>query len=141
MTDVDRLFSNLFGTFLSTGVKELNAYPPYNIIALSNTETVLEYAVAGFNEKQITVEVENNILRITGSKDNSDVANYLYKGIGTRSFEKRFSLNKNSEVTKAEYADGILSIHIKSATPEINKSSIPITRGERLYLTERDDII
>lgn len=141
MTDVDRLFSNLFGTFLSSGVKELNAYPPYNVIKISDRETVLEYAVAGFNEKQITVEVENNILKIAGSKDNTDVANYLYKGIGTRSFEKRFSLNKNSEVTKAEYADGILSIYIKSSTPEINKSSIPITKGERLYLTERDDII
>lgn len=141
MTDVDRLFSNLFGTFLSSGVKELNAYPPYNIIQVSDRETVLEYAVAGFNEKQISVEVENNILKISGSKDTSDIANYLYKGVATRSFEKKFSLNKNSEVTKAEYADGMLSIHIKSSTPEINKSSIPITRGQRTYLTERDDII
>jgi molecular chaperone IbpA len=141
MTNVDKLFDNLFGTFLASSVKELNAYPPYNVIRVSETETVLEYAVAGFNEKQITVEVENNILKITGTKDTSDIANYLYKGVATRSFEKRFSLHKNSEVTKAEYADGMLSIHIKSVTPESNKSLIPIVKGQRTYLTERDDIV
>jgi molecular chaperone IbpA len=141
MTEVDKLFSNLFGTFLTTGGKEYNSYPPYNIIRASETETILEYAVAGFNEKNISVEVQNNVLKISGSKDTNDIANYLYKGIGMRSFEKSFSLNKNSEVTKAEFVDGILSIYIKSATPELNKSSIPITRGQRLYLTERDDIV
>jgi molecular chaperone IbpA len=115
-----------------------SAYPPYNIIRLSDTETVLELAVAGFKESEVSVTVEDNRLRITGRKEATvgDAPEYIYKGIGARSFERSFSLSPDTKVTAAEYADGILSVHVQYEIPEEKKpKQIPIIRKEEaLYL-------
>ena len=118
------------------------SYPPYNIIRLSETETVLEIAVAGFKEDEVAVVVEDEKLKISGKKETSETSNYVYKGIGTRAFDKTFALSTDTKVTKAEYADGILSVFVHYEVPEEKKpKQIPIHRGERLYLTEGDDIV
>lgn len=118
------------------------SYPPYNIIRLSDTETVLEVAVAGFKEDEVKVVVEDEKLRISGKKETNEISNYVYKGIGTRAFERSFALSKDSRVSRAEYADGILSVFVTYEIPEEKKpKEIPISRGERIYLTEGDDIV
>ena len=118
------------------------SYPPYNIIKLSDTETVVEIAVAGFKEEEVNVVVEDSKLKISGKKEVTETSNYLHKGIGTRAFEKTFALFENTKVTKAEYADGILSVFVHYEVPEEKKpKQIPIHRGERMYLTEGDDIV
>jgi molecular chaperone IbpA len=120
-------------TFAPTGT----SYPPYNLLKLNDETTVLEVAVAGFKEEEISVVVEDSILKITGKKENSEASNYIYKGIGTRAFERTFALSKDAKVDKAEYADGILSVFVSYQIPEEKKpKAIPISRGERLYLTE-----
>lgn len=120
-------------TFAPTGT----AYPPYNLLKLNDEVTVLEIAVAGFKESEINVIVEDGYLKIAGKKETSDSADYIYKGIGTRSFERTFALSKDAKVDKAEYADGILSVFVSYHVPEEKKpKAIPIARGERLYLTE-----
>jgi molecular chaperone IbpA len=117
------------------------SYPPYNIIRLSDTETVLEIAVAGFKEDEVTVVVEDEKLKVSGKKETSETSNYVYKGIGTRSFEKVFALSKDTKVTSAEYADGVLSVFVTYEIPEEKKpKQIPISRGERLYLAEGDNM-
>lgn len=113
------------------------SYPPYNIIRLSDTETVLEVAIAGFKEEEVNVVVEDEKLKISGKKESPDSSNYIYKGLGTRSFERTFALSQDTKVTKAEYADGILSVFVHYEIPEQKKpKQIPVHRGERLYLTE-----
>lgn len=140
VTEFDKLFNDFFGSF--TRSTSTSSYPPYNVIRVSEQETVLEFAVAGFAQDEIKVDFENDILSISGKKVINDIANYVYKGIGTRSFERKFTLDKNSEVQKAELSDGILSVHIHKIVKETVKNSIPITKGtDRLYLTERDDIV
>jgi molecular chaperone IbpA len=131
--------SMLFPTRFTTAyVNSGPSYPPYNIIRLSDTETVLEVAVAGFKEEEVSVVVEDEKLKVSGKKEPTETSdNYIYKGIGTRAFEKTFALPKDTKVTKAEYADGILSIFVHYEVPEEKKpKQIPIHRGERLYLTE-----
>jgi molecular chaperone IbpA len=130
--------SMLFPTrYTSAYANTGSTYPPYNIIRLSDTETVLEVAVAGFKEDEVTVIVEDEKLKISGKKETSDATNFIYKGIGTRAFEKTFALSKDSKVTNAEYADGILSVFVTYEVPEEKKpKQIPIHRGERLYLAE-----
>ena len=124
-------------TFGGSGV-----YPPYNIIRVDENETVLEVAVAGFKESELAVTSENGVLKVSGKKTNADIANYAYKGIGARNFERSFSLDENSVVGNAEYADGILSVYIRMILPENKKTNvIPITKGNREYLTERSDIV
>lgn len=113
------------------------SYPPYNIIRLSDTETVLEVAIAGFREEEVNVVVEDERLKISGKKESTDSSKYIYKGIGARAFERTFALSKDTKVTKAEYADGILSIFVHYEVPEEKKPrQIPVHRGERVYLTE-----
>lgn len=116
------------------------SYPPYNIIRLSETETVLEVAIAGFKEEEVNVVVEDEKLKISGKKESADSSSYIYKGIGNRAFERTFALSKDTKVTKAEYADGILSVFVHYEVPEEKKpKQIPVQQGQRLYLTENSD--
>jgi len=120
-------------SFVNTGT----SYPPYNIIRLSEQRAVLEVAVAGFKESELDVSVEDGTLKVSGRKDEDQQLNYIHKGIGTRAFERTFALSQDARVERAEYADGILSVHINYVVPEEKKpNTIPINRGERVYLTE-----
>lgn len=120
-------------SFVNSGT----SYPPYNIIRLNEQHAVLEVAVAGFKEAELDVVVEDGVLKITGRKQESDSIDYIYKGIGTRAFERKFTLSQDARIEKAEYADGILSVFVEYIIPEEKKpNTIPINKGERLYLTE-----
>ena len=131
------LFPTRFAkTFTGNGT----SYPPYNIIKLDDNKTVVEIAVAGFSSDEVDVTVENNYLKISGKKKESETAStatYLYKGIGTRAFEKAFALSKDAKVDSADYADGILSVVVSYEIPEEKKpKQIPVNKVEKLYLTE-----
>ncbi len=121
-------------TFVGSGA----SYPPYNIIKLDETRSVVEIAVAGFKERELTVLVEDGSLKISGKKiTEHDGAVYIHKGIGTRAFERSFALSSETKVERAEYADGILSVFVSYVLPEEKKpNEIPINRGQRQYLTE-----
>lgn len=120
-------------SFVNSGA----TYPPYNIIRLNEQNAVLEVAVAGFKENELNVVVEDGVMKVSGRKQEPDNIDYIYKGIGTRAFERNFTLSKDAQIERAEYADGILSIFVVYIVPEEKKpNSIPIKRGERLYLTE-----
>lgn len=136
--ELDEIITLMFPTrFAKTFVNSGTTYPPYNIIKASETETVLEVAVAGFKEDEISVIVEDAHLKISGKKELNDAVEYLYKGIGTRSFEKTFTLPKDSKVDTAEYADGILKVFVTYQIPEEKKPKlIPIQKTERVLLTE-----
>lgn len=134
------LDSLMFPTRASTTFNNTGAsYPPYNIVKLSDTETVLEIAVAGFKEDEISVVIEDNTLKISGRKDidSESSSTYLHKGIASRSFEKSFSLPKDVIIESGEYTDGILSIFVRYEIPEEKKpKQIPIYRGGRSFLSE-----
>lgn len=137
--EIDEMISSLmFPTqFAKMHVNRGTTYPPYNIIKTSETETVLEIAVAGFKEDEISVVVEDTQLKISGKNTTNDGAEYLYKGIGSRSFEKTFTLPKDSKVDKAECVDGILKVFVSYQIPEEKKPKlIPIHRPGRTFLTE-----
>lgn len=132
---IDSIFfpSRLTQSFAKTGA----SYPPYNIIRLSDEKTVLELAVAGFKETDLTVTVEDDKLKISGKKDEAEDVKYLHKGIGTRAFERVFTLARDTKIDGAEYADGILSVYFSYEIPEEKKpKQISINRVERQLLTE-----
>lgn len=142
MTKLEKELNSLFNVFKYLEVLPgAKPYPPYNIIQIDQYETVIEVAVAGFKENELFVTVEQDRLKVVGRKSNEDIANYLYKGIGGRTFERVFTLAPDVKITGAEYADGILSIFVRIIPPEDKKKGdVPITRGSRAYLTQRDDI-
>ena len=84
-------------------------------------------AVAGFTKQDITVTVKENILAVKGKKEKSE-SDFLYKGIGERSFSQNFRLAEFMYIDKAELKDGILRIALKQELPEEKKEkTIKIT--------------
>jgi molecular chaperone IbpA len=86
-------------------------YPPHNVIKLDETQTIIEVAVAGFNNADLEIELKDDVLTIIGSKKPKfgDSA-YIYKGISAKRFVKSFRLSEHIEVVEATVVDGILSI-------------------------------
>ena len=99
-----------------------NAYPPYNIIARSEDEYQITMAVAGFSEADLEISTEQNKLTVTGRRDEQDQeTNYLYRGIASRSFERRFNLADHVRVTGARLENGLLHVSLERELPEAMK--------------------
>jgi molecular chaperone IbpA len=104
-----------------TGQPAKASYPPYNINKISDEHYVLEFAVAGFNQKGIDISVEKDVLTVKGERQEDEGANYVYKGIAGRKFTRSFSLPEYFEVDRASMIDGILYIDLYKRVPEEKK--------------------
>ena len=97
-------------------------YPPYNIEKTDDDAYRISIAVAGFSEKDLSVEVKESALVVSAKKsDTKDAKNYLHRGIATRSFERKFDLADHVKVTAASHLDGMLNIDLKREVPEALK--------------------
>ena len=64
-------------------------YPPYNLIHVSNVESKLEIALAGFKKKEVNVYTEYGKLFIEGQKEDKETqTEYAHKGLAQRSFKR-----------------------------------------------------
>ncbi|MEM7696298.1 MAG: Hsp20 family protein [Pseudomonadota bacterium] len=127
----DRLFSLLDN---QVSANQAQAYPPYNIERLSDDAYRITMAVAGFTDDELSVEVKENTLTVTGAKTaaDGDDANMLYRGIAGRSFERRFQLADHVFVTGATLDHGLLHVSLKREVPEAMKPrTIQITGGAK----------
>ena len=98
-----------------------NFYPPHNILKHNDNKFVLELAVAGFTQEDLHVVLDKNTLVVTGNKkrdENSDSVAYLHKGIGTRSFNKSFVLERYLVLKDVKLSDGILRVTLERVVPE-----------------------
>ena len=117
-------------------------FPPYNIDSYIDEDTekhiTITLAVAGFGEKDISVNIQENILTIVGSKgqteeeqtlDKKKQKQFLHQGISERKFERKFVLGQYVEVNNVTLKDGLLVIDTKTVIPEHAKSKfIPINQ-------------
>lgn len=99
------------------------SYPPYNIEKTAEDTYRISVAVAGFAETDLSVEVKQNALIVSGRKasDDKDRA-FLHRGIATRAFERRFTLADHVRVTGASHENGMLHIDLQREIPEALKS-------------------
>ena len=113
-------------------------YPPHNIIK-SDNNYILEFALAGWKESEITVELEKNILKVTGQKSddpkdgdmsyfsklaeepNPSDPDYVHRGIANRSFVSQFTIGDNIKIVDGNLKDGMLTINMDSEIPEEDK--------------------
>ena len=100
--------------------RRVSTYPPYNIKE-KDDKGVIEFAVAGFAEKDLKVEVKENTLSISGCKEKELQEDLMHKGISDRSFIKRFQLHKQIVVDNAELKDGLLKVSYHRDIPEAEK--------------------
>jgi molecular chaperone IbpA len=117
----DRLFDMLENSTL--GQTQEN-YPPFDLIKEGENEYRIELAVAGFKPEELDITAQQNVLIVSGrKKDESDEkgSDYIYRGIATRSFERRFALADHIQVRGADIRDGLLSIELVREIPEAMK--------------------
>ena len=97
-------------------------YPPYNILKAGDDAYRVTFALAGFGENDLDVQVENNTLTVRGKvAQEKNGAAYLHRGIAGRSFERKFELANHIQVTGARMENGLLHIELKREVPEALK--------------------
>jgi len=114
-----------------------NGWPPYNIETTGENAYRIEIAVAGFKPDELTLEVKENLLTVTGRKTANDDAGagrtYLHRGLAERDFERRFQLADYVVVKGADLVNGLLSIELNRELPEALKPRrIEIGGGSKL---------
>ena len=118
-------FDNVFDELMriTTSQQANTNYPPYNVIKYTDDQFAIELAVAGFNDGEIDVQVENNQLTIKGEQaaDAREGVEFLHRGISARNFVRTFTLADHVEVVEAHVANGILTISLERKIPEEKK--------------------
>lgn len=116
----DRLFDLLESSARQTTTEN---YPPFNLERLAEDRYRITLAVAGFRETEIDIVAQQNLLLVSGKKDDdgSDRSAFLHLGIANRSFERRFELADFIQVENADLADGLLTIELVREVPEALK--------------------
>ena len=121
----DRTFDRLFDYV--THQAESTGYPPYNIQKTEDYKFEIEMALAGFDKKDIEIEVADGVLTIKSVKDKDTGATddyTLYKGISQRNFTRKFTLADDIVVKGAELKNGMLTINLERIVPEEKKPQL-----------------
>jgi len=103
--------------------RTVSTYPPYNIKE-KNDIGVIEFAVAGFAEKDLKVEIKDNTLNVYGCKEEKRSEDFYHKGISDRTFRKSFKLHEHIVVTGAQLEDGLLKVAYHRDIPEAEKPQV-----------------
>lgn len=118
-------FDRLFSMLDTLGQPDAGqSYPPYNIERTGEDAYRITMAVAGFDESEIAIETNQNVLSVKAEKaadDKADEREFLYRGIAARSFERRFQLADHVLVTGAALKNGLLHVELKREIPEALK--------------------
>jgi molecular chaperone IbpA len=125
----------------ATRLEQGNSYPPYNIRTTGENQYQITMAVAGFSEADLDISTEQNKLSVTGNRaQEEEDGNFLYRGIATRSFERRFNLADYVRVTGAQLENGLLHISLERELPEAMKPrNIEIKSTGRLIEVDQKD--
>jgi len=110
----------------------------------SDTPNYPLVATAGFNQDQLEINLENQLLTITGKavEEKSDTTvEFLHKGIASRSFKLSLRLDEHIEVQQANYENGLLKIDLQRSVPEeAMPRQIPIGKKTAIENTEKTTV-
>jgi molecular chaperone IbpA len=113
--------ADLMDRVMSTEATQ-TSYPPYNIEKTGEQAWRISLAVAGFSDEDLTVELRENALLVSGRKPEEDGERaYLHRGIATRAFDRRFHLADHVRVTGASHQNGMLHVDLVREVPEALK--------------------
>lgn len=111
---MDEYFDRIFKIHETT-----SNYPPYNLVQVSNVESRLELALAGFKKKEVYVYTQDGKLFVEGEKEDKETdTNYVHKGLAQRSFKRAWTLPDDMEVSDVSFEDGLLSVNLKKIVPD-----------------------
>ena len=101
-----------------------STFPFYNIVKKGNNKFDIEVALAGYDKKDISVEYENNLLRIKSiqqTKSDKEKDGVIHQGIAKRFFSKAFTIADDVEIEGAELKNGLLKVSLMKIVPEGKK--------------------
>jgi molecular chaperone IbpA len=114
---MDEYFDRLFHLHETT-----SNYPPYNLVQVSNVESRLELALAGFKKKEVYVYTQDGKLFVEGQKEDKETdTRYVHKGLAQRSFTRAWTLSDDTEVRSVDFEDGLLTVTLGRIVPEHHK--------------------
>ena len=109
---MDDYFDRLFKA------QEQTNYPPYNLIQVSETEVVLELALAGFKKEEVNVYTQEGKLHVEGKRGDTEEKTYVHRGVAARSFTRAWTLSDETEVRSVEFENGLLTVTLGRVVPE-----------------------
>jgi molecular chaperone IbpA len=115
----DRMFDELERA--TANVSKAVSFPPYNLKKTGDNTYVIEMAVAGFARSDIEITLDNDQLVVKGEAKADPNANYIFKGIAERAFERSFTLADAVVVKNAGMYNGMLKILLEHIIPEDKK--------------------
>ena len=117
-------FENFFDDDQSFHTSLTSTFPFYNIVKKEANKFDIEVALAGYDKKDISVEYEDNLLRIKSvkeTKSDKEKEGVIHQGIAKRYFSKAFTIANDVEIEGAELKNGLLKISLEKIIPEGKK--------------------
>ena len=124
---INEMFDSFFSDFPSHLKQSTQGYPVADIYRDDDGSTVLEFALAGFKRKELTIDVQPDKRSIT-IKGTADEDNLKRSRIARRNFEKTYvNYDDNLDLTQASasFENGLLSVRVPQR-PEVKPVSISI---------------
>ena len=121
----DNAFDHFERMFEDDFFTSVPAFPHYNIVKTADNKYDIEIALAGYNKKDIEVELKEGILTVKSKKDEKEDTKdgeVIHKGIAKRYFSKSFTIADDVKVKGAELKDGLLKVSMERVIPEHRKA-------------------
>ena len=129
LTPFDKVFDKMLETNFPEVIDQVgvtpysnSAYPKVNVYEYDDKVGIVA-EIPGLSKKQIKVDVEDNILTISGDKHSvwdDAKAKVLRRELKQSSFKRSFTLGEllDGDDISANFKDGVLSIEIPKSVPE-----------------------
>lgn len=129
VTPFDSLFDDIIQKALPSFSQEFgigffgnNSYPKVDVMDYPD-KLKIEAEIPGLSKEEVSVDLEENILSITGSKRESkkqEDVQYIRKELKRSNFKRSFELNRDFNLSKikAEFSNGLLHIDIPKKDPD-----------------------
>ena len=130
LTPFDKVFDELVNKTFPTFKEEVGvsfnqgAYPKVNIYEYDDKIGIVA-EIPGLDKKNVSVEVEDQVLIISGDKHgfDSDGGKCITRELKQSAFTRSFNLGEHldGESVSAKFKDGMLSISVPKIEPELPK--------------------
>jgi HSP20 family protein len=129
MVPFDSLFDDIIQKTMPSFTDEFgvnffgsNSYPKVDVID-HNDRVTIEAEIPGLSKKEVSVDLEENILTVSGlkkTKEEDPGIKYIRKELKRSSFKRSFKLgeNINQKNVNADFNNGILLITLPKKEPE-----------------------
>ena len=124
---INEVFDNFFSDFPNHLKASTQGYPVADIYRDDDGSTVLEFALAGFKKKELSIDIQpdKRCITITGQVDES---NEKRQRIARRNFTRTFvnyDDNLDLEEAEAQFENGLLTVRVPQR-PEAQPLTIEI---------------